>query len=235
LAKLLQSRPAEERTEAERLQLATILVKAQRFHEAFTLAEPSLQPSGRASHGDAAWLAAFSAFHAGNLARAADIVDANFDDLIGAGHADAYVIRALVHFNGGELAEAEKLLTTLLEKEESHASAHDVLGRVLVAAGDADRGNRHIQRATELRDQLTQAEQKALRLSAISRALVAAWERKDYEACDEFIGEMLPLANRQQQFQLYRQLAALRAAQGREQEAREALAKAKQLSASEEP
>jgi tetratricopeptide (TPR) repeat protein len=155
--------------------------------------------------------------------------------MIAAGRLNAYVIRALIHFQQGELPKAEALLTVLLEKDPSHVQAHHTLGRVLVAAGDVEGGHRHLDQATELRNQLTRKEQQGLRLSAMSQALRAAWQRKDYDACDRFITEMLVEANPQQQSQLYQQLAALRTAQGRQQEAREALEKAKQLSVSTPP
>ncbi len=234
LAELLRTKPSGERTLTEQLQLAKVLVKAQQFREAFELSSAVLQAADAGTNAEAAWIAAYSAFHLGD-SRAADILDANFERLIAAGRFDAYVVRALIHFKEGELSEAEALLTTLLEQHPSHAPGHDALGRVLVAAGDTDRGNRHLQRATDLRNQLTRNERTGLRLSAMSQALRTAWQQQDYDACDRFITQMLVDANTKQQSQLYQQLAALRAAQGREQEAREALAKAKQLAASSKP
>jgi tetratricopeptide (TPR) repeat protein len=235
LVDLLQSKPAADRSANEQIQLAKILVKAHRYDEAFKLSQPFAQQPGDAPNVDATWLAAYSAFHMGQLSQAAEILDANMERLIAAGRLDAYVVRALIHFRNGELPQAESLLTTVIEHQPSHAAAHDALGRVLVAAGDKERSTFHIGRASEIRDQLTRKEQKALRLSAMSQALKANWDSKDYAECDRLIAAMLPMANRKQQSQLYQYIAAMRAAQGREQEAREALATANQLLSVGEP
>jgi hypothetical protein len=230
LAGLLNSKPPDQRSAREVQQLATILVRAQRFEEAYALVDPMVDAAGQSANLDVSWLAAFSAFHTGNLARVATILDANFEELIAAGKLDAYVIRALVHFEFDELVQAESLLTTLVNKNDSHAPGHDALGRVLVARGDVERGKQHIGRANELRLQVTTAEQKALRLAAMAKALDDAWNRKDYDTCDRFIAEMLPQVSRDQQVVLYQYLAAVRLAQGRQEEAREAQHQATQLS-----
>jgi hypothetical protein len=235
LADLLNSIPAENRTSRDAQQLAAILVRAQRYEEAVALVEPMVDDTGRSTHLDAAWLAAFSAYHTGNLARAGTILDANFEELIAAGKLDAYVIRALVHFEFGELAQAETLLTTLVTSNDSHAAGHDALGRVLVARGDVEPGKRHIERASELRHQITGAihwRARCVRLAAMSQALDAAWNREDYDTCDRFIAEMLPQVSRDQQIVLYQYLAAVRRAQGRQEEAREAQLQSEQLSTS---
>ncbi len=237
LAELLQAKPESQRTPMEQLQLAKILIKAQRFDDAFELSNAiveNLGKTGQPTNAEASWFAAYAAFHSGDLPRAAEILDADFNTLIAAGHLDAYVVRAMIHFRRGELAEAESLLTTLLQKDASHAPAHDALGRVLVAAGDVERGRRHIQRASEFRDQVTQAEQRSLRLAAMSQSLSGAWNRQEYDACDRLITDMLGDADPQQQVKLYQNLAALRAAQGRQREALEAAEKAKQLSTVEQ-
>ncbi len=235
LADLLQTNPSGNQTTKEQLQLAKVLVKAQRFREAFDLSSQVMQMADPPTEVESAWVAAYSAFHAGNPSQAAAIFDANFARLIENGRLNAYVIRALIHFQEGELPEAEALLRTLLEKDPSRIQANHALGRVLVASGDVDGGRQYMERATELRDQLTRKEQQGLRLSAMSQSLRAAWERKDFDACERFITGMLAEANTQQQSQLYQQLAALRAAQGRQQEAMEAFEKAKQLSEGMQP
>ncbi len=238
LAELLQTKPETQQSESEQLQLAKILIKAQRFGEAFKLSNAIVEDAedtGQAADAEAAWLAAFAAFNLGDVSRAAKILDANFQTVVAAGHADAYVVRALIHFRQGELSAAEALLTKLLQQDPNHAPAHDALGRVLVAAGDVERGSLHIQRASEIRDQLTQEEKKSRRLAAMSQSLTTAWKRKDYDSCDRLITEMLGDANPQQQVKLYQNLAALRAAQGRQQEAIEAMANAQQLSTIEPP
>lgn len=233
LADLLNSKLPEKRSARDVQQLAAILVRAQRFEEAYALVDPMVNEAGQSTHLDVAWVAAFSAFHTGNLARVGTILDANFEELIAAGKLDAYVIRALVHFELNELAQAESLLTTLVNKNDSHTSGHNALGRVLAARGDVERGKQHIERANELRLQVTMAEQKALRLAAMSKALDEAWNRKDYDTCDRFITEMLPQVSPNHQVVLYQYLAAVRLAQGRPEEASEAQHKADQLSTSE--
>ena len=208
LVELLQAKPAQQRSDAEQLQLAKILIKAQRFAEAYELSNAVLQKAGPQAEEETAWLAAYAAFHTGHPTRAAEILDAHFESMIAAGRLDAYVVRALIHFQEGEFKQAESLLTTLLDKNASHAPAHDALGRVLVASGDVERGRYHIERASELRDQLTQTEQRSFRLSAMSQSLKAAWGRKDYDTCDRLISAMLEDASPQQQVKLYQNLAA---------------------------
>lgn len=233
LADLLREKPVAERTQTEQLELAKILIKAQHFAEGFELADGVVVETGPKTNPEAAWLAAYAAFNLGKLSKAAEILDANFEALTAAGRNDAYVIRALVYFRQGQLKEAESLLTTLLETNPSHAAGHDALGRVLVAAGDAQRGNEHMRRASELRDQVTRTEQRGLRLAAMSQSLSTAWARKDYDTCDRLITQMLEHASPEQRIRLYQNRAAIRAAQGRRQEAAEALEKARQLSSSE--
>ena len=231
LATLMKAQPPEQWNEAHRIQLANVMIRAQRFREAYETVQPLVTATGE-TDAEAAWNAGYAAFHLGELATAQEVLSTHLDAIVAADHLDAYLLLADIQFRDGNLDQATKLLTSLLERDEFHAPGHDLLGRILSVGGNNEEAQRHIREAAAIRAKNTEAQQRALRLAAASQALNAAWERKDYKACEAFIREMLPQVNRQQQTELWKYVAAIRRAQGRPEEAERALKKAAQLTES---
>lgn len=144
-------------------------------------------------------------------------------------------MRALIHFQNGELADARQLLEELLKQTDAHAPAHDALARVYFADGNVEAGNHHLARATEIRQQLTKEEQRLRRLAAISESLKQAWTNKELPKCEGYLLQMIQLADAKQQIALYRRLASVQSAQGHEDEAAQSLEKAKRLTLGPSP
>ena len=232
LASLMLAQPRDRWDEAHRIQMANVLIRAQRFREALDAVQPIVDDA-KMPNTEAAWNAGYAAFHLGELTTARQILAANLDQLVAADHLDAYLLIADIDFRDGKLPEAATMLGSLLERNDQHAPGHDLLGRILSVQGNSDEARRHIEQAAAIRAENTESEQKALRLAAASQALNAAFERKDYEACEAYIREMLPQVNRQQQSELWKYVAAIRRAQGRPEEAQKALQRAAQLTESQ--
>ena len=229
LTELLESLPDERRSGAYSIECAGVLAMGHRYAEAFEIINPMVQDDGACSSLDAAWLCAHSGFHAGEMARAQSVLDVHLPEFIKAGRLDALAMRGLIDFRYGRFESAIDYLEQLLEKDPEHTAGHNALGRVLVAAGELERGKQHLDRAGLLRRQFKQREKQTLRLAAISKLLQAAWELRDYASCEQYINELLPHVDDKKRQLLYERLATLYDAQGREPEAEETRQKAQGL------
>ena len=229
LTQLLRNTPASLRSDSHELDLATILLKERQYAEAFELMNPQVDERGEAASERVAWMAGFAAFHVGELERAATILDANRDRFLAAGHKDLHLLRGMAHFQLGELTEAERELGLATEAMPNQFKPHDVLGRVLAAAGKPEESRRHLDRAEQLRTEAEAARNKQLRLAAVAKALDKAFADKDFDKCEEYIAELMPEVNPASQSKLYEYIAAIRAAQGRPAEAQAAVDNARAL------
>jgi tetratricopeptide (TPR) repeat protein len=221
-----------ERTEtapaaAQAADLATVLLKAQRYDEA---AECLASAGARESEDvKLVWLTAFADFHRGRHAEAAALIDERLDDLLSGGIGDALLLRGTIALQADEFEQARELLERFVVLQPTHPAAHDALGRTLAALGDDQAAGEHLERAQALHAALSRAETTQARLSARASAANAAFAEGDYATCERLLKEMIPTADTDLQVELYRYLARVHTSQGRTAEADQALERARQL------
>lgn len=223
LAELLQARAG---TDEQRMELASVLVKAQRLDEAASLLAVLLAERPDAER--VIWLSAYTAYQRGRHDEAAALLDDSLERLLAAGRNDALLLLGTLRL-ADDPERSRDLLTAYVARDSQNPAGHSALGRALAALGDEAGAREHLERAVALHDGMGRAESEQLKLSAQASALNRAFEAGEHDRCVELLDEMLAHAQPELQVELYRFLARVHLARGRSDLADAALERAAQL------
>jgi tetratricopeptide (TPR) repeat protein len=220
--------PAEQDRGLDRsLELASVLVRAQRLPEAAAVLAQQAQVTP--DHPRLIWLSAYTAFHRGRHDEAAGFLDGQLEVLVAAGIDDALLLRGTVALHRGDPELGEQLFERFVTARPDHPAAHNALGQALSKRGDDVRAQEHFDRARDLHADASRGEAGQARLSAQASALNDAFARRDFAVCEQLLAAMIPVADPALQADLYRLEAQVHQSQGHSDLADEALRKAARL------
>jgi len=220
LVTLHSRKPSAERTEAEQVFLAKLLIRGQRFDEAEQLLGPLI--TAQPEQVEWTWLAAYSAFHKGDFARSGELLDRHWNALLVTHAGDCIVFRALIHHQLNQPEKALEVLAGAPSDLRDTITYNNTMGRVLAATGQEDRAQPYLDRAKQLLDAQAEHERRLLRLSAQSRTLNDAITERRLGDAERIISEMLTLADKPTATLLYQRLAEIYRATGRTEKAAQA-------------
>jgi tetratricopeptide (TPR) repeat protein len=211
-----------------RARLAAWLSHSGQYREAAELLEQLL--AERPAHAGLARFSGLALFMTGEHERAIPRLELAMARLSGSEAAEAGTARALIDLHRGEPEAAARRLRQVLAAAPDYAPAHGALGRALAAAGDQDGARQSVERSAALRARASAEESRALRLASQSQTASQVCRARRFDECERVVQEMIAEAEPGVAVQLYRYLAEVRTAAGRPEAAREALAKAAELS-----
>lgn len=231
LKTVLSAIPAEQRTLAQQLQLADAMARMQEYEEAFQLLNPLVESNP--SNIELAGLTAESAFYTERYDRAAELLDAHWQEFVSAGDVRADYQRGVIYLNNGDYDKAIELLSALVGemRAPSHAAAHEALGKALEAKGENESAQQHIEAARVIRAEYKRPEHVERHLLELSQMLGASFKAGRYVECEKYIADILPFTEGQERAFIFQVQAAVFDAQGKAEQARVALRMAQEEAA----
>ena len=223
----LQLVPSAARTAADDLLLAKLYIKLGRYRAAAALLVPLATAD---SNVELARLAGHALFYAGDSEGARPLLErARTGAPSPRDAAEPATLGALIAFYGGDSENAALRLREVVRLVPDYRPAHNALGRVLAARGDAAGATRHFATASALQERESGAEKRQATLASRARDLNAARSAQRHTDAEAIIAAMLPIAEPALQAELYRALAEVLRASGRDVEAHAAAARADSL------
>jgi tetratricopeptide (TPR) repeat protein len=201
----------------ERLAVGAAWLGATRYPEAVEVLVPLAQELGASSQ--AAWLAGFALFHAGDAQAALPWLEGGRAHAGGVAGSDAELLIGLAKLDRGETEAAIALLESGLERAPASRSLLAALSRAYAAAGRSEDAARVAEQAREQYEEAAVQEGRAKRLAARSRSLSEAWEAGRYEEVESLIDAMWAEAPAKMRPQLLTARVALYQKTGRSEEA----------------
>ncbi len=227
LIQVASERPAIRRSGQDWKDLAAWYLLDGQYEEASGILENLVRANP--SRPDLSGLLGQALFYRAEYERAAALLEGATKDLAGPDGAQAATLRALIHFYRKELPEAEALLRRTVQAQPEYRPALNALGRVLAARGQLDESRKWLDEASKVQERHTAEERRLMTLSAGSREVSRAFQEGRYADAERLVAGMLPLSDAAQRVRIYRYLARIRSAAGREKEARAALREAERL------
>jgi len=231
LIRLRSRTPAGERTAAQRRDLAKLFVKAQRFDEAAVILDALVREYP--DDIELLWLSGYAGYYRGDYAGAIETFETNRARLLPAGHEQSLLLAGLSHFQLDHLDEAIAMLREYTRLEPDDASGLNGLARALVAVGRDEEAEPLFARMNEIHRRHNETERRQSWLANRVRALNDALAEKRSADSEAIIQEILPVADAELQARLLKILADIYTATGREDEARDARARAASLTSAE--
>jgi len=217
LVTLHSRKPPAQRSDAEQVYLAKLLINGQRFEEAEQLLEPLI--AAHPEQVEWAWLTAYSAYSKGAFAQAGVLFDRHWNALLAYNAHDCIVLRGLIYYHLNQPERALELLERAPSNLRDTVTYNNTLGRVLAATGQTARAQVYLDRAKQLSDAQGEYERRLMRLSAQSRTLNDAMLERRFVDAERIISEMLALADKPTAARLYPRLAEIYRATGRADQA----------------
>jgi tetratricopeptide (TPR) repeat protein len=225
--KLISEIPDSERTSSDRLTLAKVYIKQGKFRESIDVLN---QIEGTtAERLEAAALKGQAEFYTGNLDSAAISLESVRTDLIAQKRADDLAILGTVYLRRGERERAVEVLQKAVEAAPDNISANNALSRAYAAAGEEEKAASIRARLDSINDKIADAERKRSRIVPLFYQLEDAYAKGEYDKAMRLIHQIRPEADAATSATLYQYLAAVYKAQGKESEARQALADATKM------
>lgn len=218
LVTLCSRKPLEQQSETEKLELAKVLIKAQRFEEALVPLDMLI-----ADHGENIeyhWLHGYADYYCGDYAGAIKTFEQYRQQLIEAGRTTSILLCGLSHFQLDQMDRAIEELSDYVRRAPNDLSGCNGLARALVAVGRDDEAEPLFERVTKLHEQYNVQEKKQLMIAARIREINDACRQGRLQACEESINLLLPDADGQLKVNLLLKLADIYAATDRPDQAR---------------
>ena len=225
--KIILATPEDERTNADRLNLAKILFKQGKFDDAVGVLKAMSPDAGERV--EVASLLGQSQFYSGELEQAMKSLEAVRTDLAAQRRGDDLAHLGMIYHRRGENQKALAALQQAIEVSPENITAHSALVRVHAALGDTVQAETLGATLRSLNDKVAAAEQKKSRLVPLYYELEDAYSAKDFARVIALVGQIQPDADETTKAALYQYLAAAYRAQGREAEAQKALENAARL------
>jgi tetratricopeptide (TPR) repeat protein len=233
LIQLVSERPPPQRNGQDWRDLATWLLIDGQYQAAAEILEHLVAANPNLA--DVVGLLGRALFYRGEYARAAPLLEKAMKELSGLDRAEASTLRALIHWYGRELPQAEALLRATTREEPDYDPASNALGRVLAAKGQTQEAREWFDRATQIRDKRAAEKRRRLALSSQSQEASRAFQEGRYDDCERLLAAMLPLSDPAQKIRIYRYLAEVRKAAGRPGDAQAAVREAEKLEREKAP
>lgn len=212
-AELFAEMLGDSGSEQDQLKLGASWLRAANYERATAVLVPLAEASGAESQ--AAWLAGFALFHAGDLEAAFPWLQGARGQTDTAKRADAPMLIGLCKLHVGDTDGAIEELERGVEKMPDHPGLLSALSRAYAAAGRTDDSRRLAKQSEVAANTLDGQARDQLRLSALSTAFRNARSEKRHDDADALIDAMLPLAPAPLKRQLLEQRIAIYTELGR--------------------
>ncbi len=226
LAELIARTMAEGASPSARLQLGAAWVRAARYEEAVAVLEPLARREGNRS--EAAWLAGFALFHAGESERARPLLESARHHA-GKDVGDAWLLIGLCKLHEGDLAGATTEFEAGLKVVGDDPSLWTSLSRAYAASGRSEDAARARKSARAARDARAEDLRTKMWLAARATALRVAATAQDVEEVERLFDRMWPDASPELRLQMLEVRADVYAKAGLETKANADLDQAKAM------
>ncbi len=204
-------------TDEERLKLGAAWLRATRYERAKEVLLPLAESSGPTTQ--AAWLAGFALFHAGDPEAALPWLEGARQQTATAKRADAPILIGLSKLHIGDTQGAIEELEAGVRTMPEHPGVKSALSRAYAQAGRTADSERLAAESQAASDTLDRRQRDKLRLSALSTAFRNARSEKRDQDADALIDTMLPIAPIALKKQLLEQRVAMYTEAGRSKDA----------------
>lgn len=222
--RIIAETPDSERTSSGRLNLAKIYFKQGKFSEASDLLKAIA--SNADQRVEATALLGQSQFYGGNLDEAATSFESIRNELVEQKRADDLTLLGTIYSRRGDQTKAIEILQKAVEVSPENISANNALSRVYASAGDQSKADVYREKVQAINARVAADEKKRSRLLPLFYQLEDAYAAKDFDKVIALVGQIQPEADDATKATLYSYLAAAYQAQGKELEAKNALAEA---------
>lgn len=225
LEQFLLAVPAAERSDEDKLNLAKALFKLGRYAETVNYLEEFQQRNDPEIRS----ILANSNFYLGKYDEAKLILDKNWEEIINQKRSDDVTLRGMIYFHEKDLEKAVATLQKALELNPDSIPAANGLSRVYAAKGEPEKAAEYVAKVQQKFDKMTTEEQRKTNLLEQVYKLQEAYKAKRFAEVIEIGSKMLPEADEKNKPALYQYLYNSYAALGKNKEAAEILAKAKEI------
>ena len=222
--KIIADTPDSQRTTPDRLNLAKIYFKQGKFSEASGLLKTI--SSNTNERVEATALLGQSQFYSGDLNEAATTFESIRNELVEQKRADDLTLLGTIYSRRGDHAKAIEILQSAVAVSPDNVSANNALSRVYAAAGDQSKAAALREKVETINARVAADEKKRSRLIPLFYQLEDAFAAKDFDKVIALVGQIQPEADDATKPTLYQYLAAAYQAQGKQAEAKNALAEA---------
>ncbi len=170
-----------------------------------------------------------SNFYLGKYDEAKLILDKNWEEIINQKRSDDVTLRGMIYFHEKDLEKAVATLQKALELNPDSIPAANGLSRVYAAKGEPEKAAEYVAKVQQKFDKMTTEEQRKTNLLEQVYKLQEAYKAKRFAEVIEIGSKMLPEADEKNKPALYQYLYNSYAALGKNKEAAEILAKAKEI------
>jgi tetratricopeptide (TPR) repeat protein len=219
--------PETERTTGDRLNLGKIYLKQGRFADAARVLAsiPADAPEGI----EIAALKGQAQFYGGETDAAVATLESIREDLILRKRADELAILGTIYFRRAEHLKAIDVLQQAVAIAPDNVAANNALGRVYTASGDNEKAEIYRQRLAAISERTAAAQKRKSRLVPLFYQLEDAYAAKEFDKVIAIVRQIEPEADDATKATLYQYLAAAYQEQGKDAEAKNALAEAAKL------
>lgn len=228
LAEVLEALPEDERTDADRIELAGVYL---RNLGRFADAEETIMPLVERYPDDMniVSLAAASLYYQERIVEAVPMIDRIWDQMVAVKNTDTMTMRAVAFIDAGNPERAARILEQVIEFNPDHSFAWTTLARARQALGDEVGAQEARERNEALRSEESERTRQGQRFGDLSLALQAAWDAAEFEEVERLALRMLEVAPENMEPEVYRVLGRAYNELARPAEAREAFEKADEL------
>ena len=203
LAEVLEAQPAEERTNAEQLNLAGLYLRnLGRFADAEAVAVPLAERFPDDT--DIVSLAAASLYYQDRVEEAIPMIDRLWEQLVASQNTDILTMRAVAFMNDGQPKRAVSILEQVIQFNPRHTFGWTSLARARQAMGDEE-GAREAREVNEaLRSESSLMARQGQRMADITRNLQASWDAEAYEEVVRLAESLLEMAPEDKKPEIHR-------------------------------
>lgn len=226
LIDVIQRTPADKLTTEDKLDRIKASIKLGRYN----YAADELKALPATENGlEVDILSANANFYLGNYDASKALLDKNWAQVVSAKRVDEITMRALVYFYQGDSDKAVELLNNAIEYNPDYFPAFNALSRVYAAKGDVAKADAYLKDVQKIFDKVTADERRKVQLVDKSNKLQEAYQDQRFQEVVDLANEILVQANGKEKAVLYQYQYQSYQALGKQKEAQEVLAKARQL------
>ncbi|MEZ5429367.1 MAG: tetratricopeptide repeat protein [Pyrinomonadaceae bacterium] len=217
--------PASAQTPADKVNLSKVYIKLGRYQDAVE----TLRPIENETDPEIKTLLANAHFHLGQYEESKKLLDASWEQLTREKKFEEIAMRGMIYFYQGDSDKAVEILQKALEMNPEQIFALNGLSRVYAARGEREKAEEYLTRVQQAFQKITAEERRKTRFVENIYKLQEAFKAKRFQEVIVLANQSLPDADPKNKAALYQYLASSYQALGRQEEAREALTRAKQF------
>lgn len=225
LEKLFSEIPASDLSKVDKTTLAKVYIKLGRYKDAVE----TLQNLEDQNSLEVKSLLANAYFHLGKYEEAKGLIDSSWQEILKNKQVDEIILRGMIYFYQKENDKAIETLEKALEIKPGAVAANNGLSRIYAVKGENEKAEEYLAKVQASFDKLTAEErQKTVYVEKIYK-LQEAYQAKRFAEVISLANEILPEADARNKPAIYQFLYNSYMALGKQREAQEVLAKARQM------